>query len=83
MVEEEVKQLLMSGVADAEVSVQSNGNSFMLKVVSDCFKGLSSLKRQQLIYSYINDKIKSGEIHAVTMELQTLDEREQQKKFSL
>jgi len=83
MVEEAIKQLLGSAIADAEVSVQSNGNSFMLQVVSERFEGLSSLKRQQLVYSYINDRIKSGEIHAVTMQLQTFAERDKQKRFSL
>lgn len=83
MIEEVIRELLKSAIANAEVEVQSNGNSFMLRVVSDCFEGLSSLKRQQLIYSCINDKIKSGEIHAVTMHLQTFAEHERQKRFSL
>ena len=83
MVEEVIKQLLKSAITDAEIDVQSNGNSFMLKVVSDCFEGLSSLKRQQLVYSRINEMIKSGEIHAVTMQLQTFAEHDKQKRFSL
>jgi len=58
-------------------------NSFMLQIVSDAFDGLRALKRQQLVYSCIDEKIKSGEMHAVTMRLYSVAEWEKQKKFAL
>jgi acid stress-induced BolA-like protein IbaG/YrbA len=42
--------------------------------VSNEFAGLSRVKRQQKIYALLDDRIKSGEIHAVSMITQTLEE---------
>lgn len=83
MIEDEVVALIQKAIPDAELTVQANGNSFMIRVISDAFEGLNSLKRQQKVYACINDKIKSGEMHAVTMRLFTQAEWEQEKKFSL
>ena len=83
MTESEISTLIAEQIADANIDIQINGNSFMLRVVSPLFEGLRSLKRQQLVYACINDKIKSGEMHAVTMRLFTPSEWEKEQKFSL
>ena len=83
MSEDEVIALIRESFPDSEVVVQINGNSFMIRIISEVFNGLNSLKRQQRVYACINDKIKSGEMHAVTMRLFTKAEWEQEKKFSL
>ena len=51
--------------------LQSEGNKILLKIVSQEFDGLSRVKRQQKIYALLDDRIKSGEIHAVSMMTQT------------
>ena len=38
-----------------------------VEIVSDVFEGLSRVKRQQLVYKALNERIESGEIHAVSM----------------
>jgi acid stress-induced BolA-like protein IbaG/YrbA len=83
MTEPEIERLIVEAIPEAQIEIQINGNSFMLRVISDAFEGLRALKRQQLVYSCINDKIKSGEMHAVTMRLFTLEEWKQEQKFSL
>lgn len=83
MLDTQIKQLLVETLPDAQVEVQANGNSFMLRVVSQSFDDLKALKRQQLVYSCLNDLIKSGEMHAVSMRLFTPQEWEKQQKFSL
>ena len=80
---EEVKATLLEKLGDAEVEIQVNGNSYMLQIVAFAFDGLNALKRQQLVYACINDKIKSGEMHAVTMRLFSPSEWEKQQKYSL
>lgn len=83
MLDTNIKQLLVETLPDAQVEVQANGNSFMLRIVSQSFEGLKALKRQQLVYSCLNDLIKSGEMHAVSMRLFTPQEWEKQQQFSL
>ncbi len=82
MLESQITELIREKIPDASIEVQINGNSFMLKIVSAAFEGARSLKRQQMVYACINEKIKNGEMHAVTMRLFTPSEWEKQQKFS-
>jgi acid stress-induced BolA-like protein IbaG/YrbA len=43
-------------------------------VVSPVFEALNTVKRQQLVYSHLQEAIASGAIHAVTMKTYTPDQ---------
>jgi len=79
--ESDIEALIRPVFETAQIDIQINGNSVMLQVISDKFIDLKSIKRQQLVYSCINEKIKSGEMHAVSMKLFTPEEWEKQKNF--
>ncbi|MFT6791628.1 MAG: acid stress-induced BolA-like protein IbaG/YrbA [Cellvibrionaceae bacterium] len=66
-----IKNLLQNAFPDAEIAVDFEGSHLHLQVISDTFTGLSPVKRQQKIYAVLNEKIASGEIHAVNMVLST------------
>jgi acid stress-induced BolA-like protein IbaG/YrbA len=68
---EEIKALLVAGLADCDVDVSGEGNHFDISVVGDVFEGLNAVKKQQLVYSVINEHIASGTIHAVNMKTLT------------
>lgn len=70
-----IKQLLEQTFLNAEIELSSEGNHLHLTVVSDEFDGLSSVKKQQKVYAVLNEKIASGEVHAVHMRLLTFAER--------
>lgn len=67
----EVKALLESSIPHCEVIAEGEGCNFQVVVVTSEFEGLSNVKRQQLVYSYLQDAISSGAIHAVTMKTYT------------
>ena len=71
---EEIKQLLESALGDSQIEMQAEGNKLGLNLVSNKFIGMNRVKRQQFVYSLLNEKISSGEIHAVTMKTRTTDE---------
>ncbi len=71
---EAVKQLLEEKLEGCEAQVQGDGRHFELTIISDVFEGLSSLKRQQLVYAAINDRIADGSVHAVNMKLFTKEQ---------
>ena len=73
---EEIRQLLESVLGDSQIEMQAEGNKLDLNLVSDKFIGMNRVKRQQFIYTLLNDKIATGEIHAVTMKTRTVDEAE-------
>ena len=71
---EEIRQILAAELGESGIELQVDGSRLMLGLVSDKFDGLSRVKRQQLVYTLLNDKISSGEIHAVTMTTKTTSE---------
>ena len=78
---QDVKALIEAGVENADVTVKLDGSSCQILVVYSTFEGLRTLKKQQLIYACLNEKIASGELHAVTMFTHTPEEWEKKKVF--
>jgi len=64
-------------VPDASVSaVDRTGtmDHFMIRVVSDVFKGKSLLDRHRLVYQALNEPMSDGRIHALHNQAQTHEE---------
>ncbi|MFT7559846.1 MAG: acid stress-induced BolA-like protein IbaG/YrbA [Flavobacteriales bacterium] len=68
---EEIKNLIQNTISDAQVEVQVDGSHIAVTVVSTAFEGLSPVKKQQLVYSGLQDAIASGAIHAVQIKALT------------
>ena len=68
---DELEKRLKRKFADAQISVQVQGSSAFLGLVSNDFAGRSQVQRQQTVYSLISDLIQSGELHAVTIQAKT------------
>jgi len=58
--------------------VTGDGSKFEAHVVSDNFDGLSTIKRHKLVYAALDEHIKSGAIHALSIKAYTPAEAEQQ-----
>ena len=77
MDESAIKSTLQKELPQCELEIAVEGNKLSLKIISDEFDGLSRVKRQQKIYVLLDDRIKSGEIHAVSMVTMTVAEANQ------
>jgi BolA protein len=53
----------------------SGGGHYILRVVSDYFKGVSLLDRNRQVFNLLHEEMK-GEIHALTIKAMTLQEWE-------
>lgn len=71
---DDVKALLAAAMPETTFEVDGSGAKFSVRAVGDVFAGKRPVQRQQVIYAVLNDKIASGEIHAVTMSLYTPEE---------
>jgi acid stress-induced BolA-like protein IbaG/YrbA len=69
-----IEAVLREKLPDCEIELVAESNKLSLKIVSNEFAGLNRVKRQQKIYALLDDRIKSGEIHAISMITQTLEE---------
>lgn len=63
----EIENRLTSGFEDAEIEVGVQGNHASVKVESERFDGLRPVERQRLVYSCLNELIRNGSLHAVTI----------------
>jgi acid stress-induced BolA-like protein IbaG/YrbA len=64
---EEVKQKIEQGIAGAKVEMMGDGCNCSTIVTSEKFKGLSLLKAQRMVLATVNEQIKSGELHALSI----------------
>jgi acid stress-induced BolA-like protein IbaG/YrbA len=67
----EIQSLLAAGLPDCEIELMAEGNKIGLRLTGNVFEGMNRVKRQQLVYGLLNEKIASGEIHAVSMVCKT------------
>ncbi|MEX0622765.1 BolA family protein [Saccharospirillum sp.] len=77
---DEVKALLAAAFPGATVEVDGGGAKFTVRVIDDAFSGKRPVQRQQRVYGVLNEKITSGDIHAVSMALFTSEEWSDQEK---
>jgi acid stress-induced BolA-like protein IbaG/YrbA len=74
---ESVKSGIEAGLACEHVEVAGDGQHFQAVVVSAAFAGKSRVRRHQLVYAALGDRMRE-EIHALSM--QTLTPEEWNKK---
>ena len=79
---ETIEQELAGAFEGAEhLSVKADGNHLSVTIAWSGFDGLMPVKRQQSVYKVLNPYIASGEVHAVHMNLHTLEQWEKVKHF--
>lgn len=83
MAPEEIKQLLEQAIEGATVMAEGDGSHFKVRLVSEVFAGLRPVKKQQMVYQVLNEQIKSGAIHALSIETFTPEEWEKARKLQL
>ncbi len=59
--------LVEQAIAGAQAEITGDGSKFEARVVTDEFEGLSTLKRHKMVYAVLDEHIKSGAIHALTI----------------
>lgn len=67
MIAEEVKSRLEEAFPDSRVEADGDGSRMEIRVESAAFDGLPRVKREQLVYAAVNELIKAGQLHAVTI----------------
>ena len=67
MIADDVKSRVTAAFPDSRVTAVGDGGRMEITVESEAFEGVSRVKRQQLVYAAIDELIKGGELHAVTI----------------
>ena len=69
-----VRDKILEGFPDGNVTAQGDGSRMQITVVSAAFGGQSRVARQQLVYACIGDLIREGTLHAVTISVRSPSE---------
>ncbi len=70
MTSEQIKNMIESGLAGAEVRVRGDGSHFEAVVVSEVFSGESMVQRHQRVYACLGNAMQD-EIHALSIRAYT------------
>ena len=68
MTADAIKALLMQQLPGCEVTVDGASGRFSITIITDDFNDLSKLRRQQRVYAAMGENIKSGAVHAVSIQ---------------
>lgn len=81
MTNEEIASLLKTELTLADVKVKSEGSHFHIIAIDDRFNEMTRVKKQQLIYGPLSDKIADGTMHAITIKTFTAEQWKREKLF--
>lgn len=82
MTNEEVIELLQSVLSLQEIKVKSEGSHYQIIAVDERFAQMTRVKRQQLVYAPLSEKISDGTVHAVSIKTFTPDQWQREKLFN-
>jgi acid stress-induced BolA-like protein IbaG/YrbA len=66
--------LVESTIDGASAEVTGDGSKFEARVVSDTFENMPTIKRHKMVYAVLDEHIKTGAIHALTIKAFTKNE---------
>jgi len=67
---DEIKRAIEAGLGCERIEVAGDGQHFQALIVSTAFEGLTRIKRHQLVYAALGDKMRQ-EINALSMQTLT------------
>ena len=71
---EHIKQLILAGMACDYLELDGDGQHFQAIIVSSEFVGKNRVQRQQRVYQTLQEKLATGELHALSFKTLTLEE---------
>ena len=72
---EEIIKRIQTEYPGSTVDVDGEGCSFEVFIISDGFKQLNALKRQQAILALFKTELQSGKLHALSVKARTREEQ--------
>jgi len=69
-----IKEIITEKMVYESLSVEGAESKYEVNIVSKEFDGMSTIQRHKLIYALLDNYIKTGEIHALTIKAKTPSE---------
>jgi acid stress-induced BolA-like protein IbaG/YrbA len=68
---DQIKTLIATTLACEHLELDGDGRHWYATVVSSAFEGKRAIQRHQQVYATLGDKMKTDEIHALSMKTYT------------
>lgn len=68
---DQIKTLIASGLPCEHLDLDGDGRHWYATVVSSAFEGKRPIQRHQQVYATLGDKMKTDEVHALSMKTYT------------
>ncbi len=75
---QQLKQLISDALPMEHIHVEGDGRHWFATLVSPSFEGLSRIKRHQMVYATLGQRMQTDEVHALSMKTFTPTEWAQQ-----
>ena len=69
--EEIIKKIITANIDDAKCSFEGDSCNLRIIVTSSAFSGMSLIDQHKMVMRLLEDKFKSGELHALSLETKT------------
>ncbi len=78
MTAEELQQLITAGLSCEHCQTEGDGRHWYATIVSNAFEGKRLIQRHQQVYATMGERMKTDEVHALSMKTFTPAEWAQQ-----
>ncbi len=75
----QLKQLIAAALPCEHLEVEGDGRHWYATLVSPAFDGLTRIKRHQMVYATLGQRMHTDEVHALSMKTYTPTEWAQQR----
>ena len=69
-----ITKVISDGIKYNDLVVEGSEAKYEVQIVSNVFDGKSTIQRHKLIHALLDNYIKTGEIHALTIKAMTISE---------
>jgi acid stress-induced BolA-like protein IbaG/YrbA len=74
MTAEQLQSLITAGLTCEHCQLEGDGRHWYATIVSSAFEGLRPIQRHQKVYATLGDRMKTDEVHALSMKTFTPSE---------
>ena len=67
MTADQIKAMIAAGIACEHLELEGDGRHWYATVVSEEFEGKRAIQRHQKVYATLGNKMKTDEVHALSM----------------
>ena len=71
MTADQIKNIIATGLSCQHIELEGDGRHWFTTIVSPEFEGKRSIQRHQQVYATLGDKMKTDEVHALSIKAYT------------